>query len=161
MLYMIGTLALDTRPFAVDEMSREADASIAAKPLMGAAQAKEFTGEGEDDITLSGQLLPTKIGGLDQLEILHQMRKQGTPFPLMRGDGMRFGFWLAGSDAADCCRFAGGPYLAPEYLGTGLAIAARPDETKLTDAFDYALQQISIKGIFAELYLRYFPVSFY
>ncbi len=93
MLYMIGTLALDTRPFAVDEMSREADASIAAKPLMGAAQAKEFTGEGEDDITLSGQLLPTKIGGLDQLEILHQMRKQGTPFPLMRGDGMRFGWY--------------------------------------------------------------------
>ncbi len=77
------------------------------------------------------------------------------------GDGMRLAFWLTSPQAADCCRFAGGPYLAPEYLGTGLAIAARPDETKLTDAFDYALQQISIKGIFAELYLRYFPVSFY
>lgn len=77
------------------------------------------------------------------------------------GDGMRFGFWLAGTDAADCCRFAGGPYLAPEYLGTGLAIAVKPDNEDLVAALDYALQQIALKGTFAELYLRYFPVSFY
>ena len=31
----------------------------------------------------------------------------------------------------------------------------------LAAAFDYALQEISMKGIFAEFYLRYFPVSFY
>lgn len=77
------------------------------------------------------------------------------------GDGMRQSFWLAGTDAAACCRFAGGPYLAPEYLGTGLAIAAKPGEPDLAAAFDYALHEISAKGTFAELYLRYFPVSFY
>ena len=77
------------------------------------------------------------------------------------GDGMRLSFWLAGSDAADCCRFAGGPYLAPEYLGTGMAIATRADDPALAAAFDYALQEISLKGTFAELYLRYFPVSFF
>lgn len=76
-------------------------------------------------------------------------------------DGMRLGFWLAGSDSADCCRFSGGPYLAPEYLGAGLVIAVRQQNEALATAFDYALQQISAKGIFAELYLRYFPVSFY
>lgn len=77
------------------------------------------------------------------------------------GDGMRLAFWLAGTDAADCCRFAGGPYLAPEYLGAGLAVATRGDDPQLAAAIDAALQQISIKGTFAELYLRYFPVSFY
>jgi polar amino acid transport system substrate-binding protein len=77
------------------------------------------------------------------------------------GDGMRLSFWLASEDAANCCRFAGGPYIAPEYLGTGLAIAAKIDEPVLAAAFDYALQEISEKGVFAELYLRYFPVSFY
>ena len=77
------------------------------------------------------------------------------------GDGMRLSFWLAGTDAAGCCRFAGGPYLAPEYLGTGLAIATKPDNPALAAAFDYALHQISAKGTFAELYLRYFPVSFF
>lgn len=77
------------------------------------------------------------------------------------GDGMRFAFWLGGSDAAGCCRFAGGPYLAPEYLGTGMAIATRADNPALAAAIDYALQEISIKGTFAEFYLRYFPVSFF
>jgi polar amino acid transport system substrate-binding protein len=77
------------------------------------------------------------------------------------GDGMRFAFWLAGSDAGGCCRFAGGPYLAPEYLGTGLVIAARADTPELADAFNYALQRISVEGTFAELYLRYFPVGFF
>lgn len=77
------------------------------------------------------------------------------------GDGMRFAFWLGGSDAASCCRFAGGPYLAPEYLGSGMAIATRAGDPALAAAFDYALQEISVKGTFAEFYLRYFPVSFF
>ncbi|MDQ6437418.1 transporter substrate-binding domain-containing protein [Mesorhizobium sp. LHD-90] len=76
-------------------------------------------------------------------------------------DGMRLAFWLSSTDAAGCCRFVGGPYLAPDYLGGGLAIAVPPNSHELATAFDAALQQISAKGIFAELYLRYFPVSFY
>jgi polar amino acid transport system substrate-binding protein len=77
------------------------------------------------------------------------------------GDGMRLGFWLAGSEAGGCCRFAGGAYLTPEYLGSGLAIATRAGEQALAAAFDAALHQIAVKGVFAELYLRYFPVSFF
>jgi polar amino acid transport system substrate-binding protein len=77
------------------------------------------------------------------------------------GDGMKLSFWLDGPDSAGCCRFAGGPYLAPEYFGTGMAIAVKPNDAALAAAFDYALQQISVKGTFAELYLRYFPVGFY
>lgn len=77
------------------------------------------------------------------------------------GDGMRFSFWLAGEDAANCCRFTGGPYIAPEYLGQGLVIATRRDDAILVQAFDYALREITVKGIFAELYLKYFPISFY
>jgi polar amino acid transport system substrate-binding protein len=77
------------------------------------------------------------------------------------GDGVRLGFWLTGSDSANCCRFSGGPYLAPEHLGAGLAIAVSPENAKLAAAFDYALHELNANGTFAELYLRYFPVSFY
>ena len=77
------------------------------------------------------------------------------------GDGMRLAFWLAGSDSAGCCRFAGGPYIAPEFLGNGLAIAVKPQDAMLADAFNYALRELQAKGVFAELYLRYFPLSFY
>lgn len=77
------------------------------------------------------------------------------------GDGMKLSFWLDGAGSGGCCRFVGGPYLAPEYFGIGMAIAVKPKDAALAAALDYALQQISVKGTFAELYLRYFPVGFY
>lgn len=77
------------------------------------------------------------------------------------GDGMRLSFWLAGPASAECCHFVGGPYIAPEFLGSGLAIAVPHAHAELAQAFDYALREISVKGTFAELYLKYFPVSFY
>jgi polar amino acid transport system substrate-binding protein len=77
------------------------------------------------------------------------------------GDGMQLSFWLTGAESEGCCRFAGGPYLDPETLGPGLAIAAPLEDEELVQAFNYALSAVSAKGIFAELYLRYFPVSFF
>lgn len=77
------------------------------------------------------------------------------------GDGMQLSFWLAGEEGRHCCAFTGGPYFAPEYLGQGLAVAVRHDLPDLVTAIDYALQEIEAKGIFAELYLRYFPVGFH
>lgn len=77
------------------------------------------------------------------------------------GDGMRLSFWLAGKDAAGCCAFSGGPYLSPAFLGGGLAIATPKDKDDLAAAFDYALQAISTRPEFGELYLRYFPVDFF
>lgn len=77
------------------------------------------------------------------------------------GDGMTLASWLADDGSQGCCAFAGGPYISPEYLGHGLAIAVPKESTSLVAALDYALQQIEKDGTFAELYLRYFPVSFY
>lgn len=77
------------------------------------------------------------------------------------GDGMRLSFWLAGADADDCCVFSGGPYLAPGFLGHGLAVAVRRNQPALVQAIDFALQEIEASGLFSELYLRYFPVGFY
>lgn len=93
MLYMLGSVTIDTKPFSIDEMERTADASIVSKAVIGGAQPKEFTGEGEDDITLSGQILPYHIGGLDELETLHEMRRTGARFPVQRGDGWRPGWY--------------------------------------------------------------------
>ncbi|MBE7183373.1 MAG: transporter substrate-binding domain-containing protein [Methylobacterium mesophilicum] len=77
------------------------------------------------------------------------------------GDGMRLSYWLAGEEGRGCCAFAGGPYLAPEYLGTGLSIAVKREDAALLAALDYALQAIATNGRFTELYLRTFPVGFY
>lgn len=77
------------------------------------------------------------------------------------GDGMSLSFWIAGDEAKGCCAFAGGPYMAPQFLGEGLTIAVRSDDPQLASAFNYALRSLEDKGLLASLYLRYFPIGFY
>ena len=77
------------------------------------------------------------------------------------GDGMRLAFWLAGSDSGRLL-----PLCGRSLYGAGISRhrachRAAKDDPLLTRAFDYALHEISAKGTFAELYLRYFPVSFF
>lgn len=133
-----------------------------AEPIYAALQGKKvgvLAGSGHERMLRDdfGKVAVTTYANPSELYADLKAGKLDAAF----GDGMRFAFWLDGSDSANCCRFAGGPYIAPEYLGTGLAIAVKADNPALAAAFDYALQQISVKGVFAELYLRYFPVSFY
>ncbi len=77
------------------------------------------------------------------------------------GDGLQLSFWLASSGADDCCVFAGGPYLETRFFGQGYSIAFAKGATDLKHAVNAALQAIYEKGIYAELYLRYFPVGFF
>lgn len=77
------------------------------------------------------------------------------------GDGLSLSFWLPSAAADGCCAFAGGPWLEPGYFDEGMAIATRPDDPERAAALTYALRQLHQKGIYRELYLRYFPLSFY
>ncbi|WP_281978791.1 phage tail protein [Pseudorhizobium flavum] len=94
MLYLLGPVAIETGRFSANSVRRISAGALVAKPVMGGPQRKENTGEGEDDLIISGQLLPSRIGGLTELEVLHSMRRQGARFPVMRGDGVRPG-WFA------------------------------------------------------------------
>lgn len=77
------------------------------------------------------------------------------------GDGLSLSFWLRSPAAEGCCRFSGGPWLEPEYFGEGMAIATRAGDLERAEALNYALRQLHQKGMYQELYLRYFPLSFY
>ncbi len=77
------------------------------------------------------------------------------------GDGMQLSFWLQSELAAGCCAFAGGPYLEARFFGQGFAIAVPRDATDIRRAINAALESIHTKGVYAELYLRYFPVGFF
>ncbi len=76
-------------------------------------------------------------------------------------DGLTAAFWITAEKSKNCCRFSSGPFLAPEFFGHGLAIAMPKENRALAEAMNYALRTINDKGIFAELYLRYFPMSLY
>jgi polar amino acid transport system substrate-binding protein len=74
-------------------------------------------------------------------------------------DGMSLALWIGGTDSADCCAFAGGPYLESRFFGEGIGFVFRPEDDNLRRAFDFALQRLWDEGKFAELYLRFFPMS--
>lgn len=76
-------------------------------------------------------------------------------------DALGLAFWLHGSAAEECCRFAGGPYLDDRYFGPGLSIVVKPEDRKLRAALDYALREVYRSGRYEELYLRYFPVGLF
>ncbi len=77
------------------------------------------------------------------------------------GDGLGLSFWLPSNAAENCCTFTGGPWLEAGYFDEGMAIATRRDNPELAAALNYALRQLYQEGVYRELYLRYFPLSFY
>jgi polar amino acid transport system substrate-binding protein len=77
------------------------------------------------------------------------------------GDGLSWSVWLAGAASADCCVFRGGPYLESRFFGEGVGMAVRKEDAELRHAIDWALARLATKGVYAELYLKYFPIGFY
>uniref|UniRef100_UPI000A877C4C transporter substrate-binding domain-containing protein n=1 Tax=Methylobacterium sp. CCH5-D2 TaxID=1768765 RepID=UPI000A877C4C len=74
-------------------------------------------------------------------------------------DGVNLALWLGGQEAAGCCAFTGGDYLENRYFGEGIGLVTRPEDAALSRALDDALQRLWDDGKYAELYLRFFPVS--
>jgi polar amino acid transport system substrate-binding protein len=75
------------------------------------------------------------------------------------GDGMRASFWL--NDNPGCCGFAGRPYFRPDLFGAGLSVAVPAGHDAVRQVIDSALVRLKRSGAMDELYLRWFPVSFY
>ena len=77
------------------------------------------------------------------------------------GDGVTMAIWLNGADAEGCCAFRGGPFTESRYFGEGVGVAVKKDNAPMRRIIDYALSRIADRGVYADLYLKYFPVGFY
>ncbi|MCZ2327966.1 transporter substrate-binding domain-containing protein [Bartonella sp. F02] len=86
---------------------------------------------------------------------------QNHEIDLVFDDGFALSLWLNDPKSAYCCHFVGGAYIAPQVLGEGMQIAVAKKNAKLVDMFNYALKSLERDGKLIELYLRYFPISFY
>lgn len=93
MLYFLGNVRIDTFPFSVSEVQEEGEASIVSKGVLGRPPAKEFTAPADEVLTLTGEILPHKIGGMDELNELRAMRDRGERFRVERGDGVGLGWF--------------------------------------------------------------------
>jgi polar amino acid transport system substrate-binding protein len=70
-------------------------------------------------------------------------------------------FWFNGTASAGCCVFRGGAYYDLSYFGEGIGIAVAAGNDALRKALDYALRKVYQSGKYQELFLRYFPMSYY
>jgi polar amino acid transport system substrate-binding protein len=77
------------------------------------------------------------------------------------GDGLSLSIWLNGAQSENCCVFKGGPYAESRFFGEGVGIALRKEDATLRRALDWALARIAARGVYAELYLKHFPIGFY
>lgn len=75
------------------------------------------------------------------------------------GDAMRASFWL--NDNPGCCAFAGKPYFKPDLFGDGMAIAVPAGHPAIRQFINAGLARLERKGTMTDLYLRWFPMSFY
>lgn len=75
------------------------------------------------------------------------------------GDALRASFWLNRNPA--CCAFAGEAYFRTDLFGRGLAVAFPAGHNAVRGAVDWALVRLKQDGTLDQLYLRWFPVSFY
>lgn len=78
---------------------------------------------------------------------------------LVFADAARASFWL--NENPDCCSFAGEAYFRPDIFGDGLAVAVPAGLDNVRVAINWALVRLQREGRLDELYLRWFPVSFY
>jgi polar amino acid transport system substrate-binding protein len=78
---------------------------------------------------------------------------------LLFDDGFPLAFWLNGTESADCCTFVGGPYSESRFFGEGIGIAVKRGNDTLRQAFNWSLFRLWEQGHFADLWLRYFPIS--
>jgi len=93
MLYQLGALSIKVAPFNVNAVSVDNATDYAEKPVLGVRPPLEYVGEGAEQWTMNGQLIPMKIGGLDELDLLHSMRQSRNEQYLMRGDGTPMGWF--------------------------------------------------------------------
>jgi polar amino acid transport system substrate-binding protein len=78
---------------------------------------------------------------------------------LLFGDGIALALWLNGMDSGGCCAFRGGPFLESRFFGEGVGIAVKRGNDLLRLALNWALFQLWEKGVYTDLWLRYFPIS--
>lgn len=76
-------------------------------------------------------------------------------------DAASLGVWMNSQAAQNCCSYFGGAFVDAGYFGEGLAIGVGRNNAGLRRALDYALARLAQRGVYSELYLKYFPIGIF
>lgn len=89
-----GTVGFSVAEAAYQTLRRATRYRVPAHERVGTRLAYQFTGPGEDSITLSGGIMPTYRGRPGVLDDLRTLAAAGAPRLLTSGTGEAFGRWV-------------------------------------------------------------------
>lgn len=91
MLLALGLFVFQNDTLAPDELQRRTAWKHARASRVGARDASQFLGPGDDSVTLTGLLLPGVTGTFASLRKLREMADEGDSWPLVTGAGQVLG----------------------------------------------------------------------
>lgn len=89
-----GMLQFEVYPLNFHELDHRTATDWARKEIAGAPIHREYVGEGDEELHLRGRVFPYRLGGLGELEIMEQMRRDGEAHLITRSDGWRLGWYV-------------------------------------------------------------------
>lgn len=92
-LLQLGSFQFGISTAAHQELTQSREWRWAAVERVNRSPARQFMGEGEQAITLTGVILPHFRGGLGQVDRLAELAGKGKPLLLVDGQGHDLGFW--------------------------------------------------------------------
>lgn len=92
---------------AYQELRRTSEWRWPSQDRFGQRPVLQFTGPGEDSISLQGVIFPEWNGGTGQLDAMRGMADQGEALPLVDGNGSSMGQWVIASIEEGQTVFAG------------------------------------------------------
>lgn len=82
-LLALGPHVFEIAPLNFQEIVRDTEIKWPSISRFGGRPGRQFTGYGEDPITISGLLYPEELGGRDEFEAIKVTAKSATPVIMM------------------------------------------------------------------------------
>lgn len=94
MLMALGQFVFGLDSLAYQELQRQTQWKHSSTSRVGARNAHQFLGQGDDTITLTGILAPELTGKLESLQELRNMGDAGAAYAMVDGAGKVYGAYL-------------------------------------------------------------------
>lgn len=94
MLMALGMFVFSVPTLAYDDLQRKMDWRHARTPRVGARDASQYVGPGEDSVSFSGSAYAELSDGHASLDDLREMARDGQAWPLVDGTGRVLGAFV-------------------------------------------------------------------
>lgn len=94
MMMALGMFVFGMHTLAYQEFQRQNEWRHGSTSRIGARPARQYTGPGDETITLPGVLLPEIAGSVLSLDALRVMADTGKAWPLIEGTGRIYGIYV-------------------------------------------------------------------